>query len=526
MARIEKTLSNFYRDSIALMQASERIETLTGVSRATAVMATQANIALLTEAKLLSGATSARPNDLLIIIEGSDEEALASAMRETELALQKGPEPSVSAGVVASIPASSVEMALEDMPDANFALISTPGEYAAAEAEKALRLGLNVMVFSSNVSIAEEVALKRFARDRDLFMMGPDCGTAIVNGIPLGFANVLRRGPVGLVASAGTGLQEVTSLIERAGIGISQALGCGARDLSDEVEGISMLQGLKALADDASTHVIVLIAKHPSLRTARRVYQAAKRVGKPTVLTFLGVDMESAEGTDIYMAETLEDAARLAVILSRGEPPPRVQKPKRAVLSGLARKHVSRLGARQKYVRGLFSGGTFCYEAQILLSRQLGAIWSNAPVKPADALADPWKSREHTLVDLGDEVFTRGRPHPMIDQRLRMERIVQECNDPETAVILFDVVLGYGANINPASEIANTIATVRRNGEAGEHDVIFVSSVCGTAGDPQNLTQQKATLQEAGVLLAPSNAAAARLTAAIVIAGRNAMRPV
>ena len=523
MARIEKTLPNFYRDSIALMQVSARIEHFPGIARATAVMATQANIALLEEAKLLSGKTPARPNDLLIVIEGADEDAVTSAMGETELALQETPKSSASATGVASIPASSLEMALEDMPDANFALISTPGEYAASEAEKALRLGLNVMVFSANVSISDEVALKRLACNQDLFMMGPDCGTAIVNGIPLGFANALQRGPVGLVASAGTGLQEVTSLIDRAGIGISQALGCGARDLSDEVGGISMLQGLTALANDASTLVIVLIAKHPSLTTARRIYETAKKVGKPTVIAFLGVDIAGTDGTNIHMAETLEDAARFAVNLSHGKRPPRVPKRKRTVLTSLAQEKVSRLSPQQKYIRGLFSGGTFCYEAQVLLSRQIGTIWSNTPVNPANALSDSWTSREHTLIDLGDEVFTRGRPHPMIDQRLRLERIAQEFNDPETAVILFDVVLGYGAHINPAAEIADTIAAVRRNREGGEHDVVFVASVCGTAGDPQNLTQQMDTLQKAGVLLASSNAAAARLTVAVVMAGRKSM---
>ena len=281
-----------------------------------------------------------------------------------------------------------------------------------------------------------------------------------------------------------------------------------------------MLQGLTALANDAATRVIVLIAKHPSPNTARRVYEAAAKVGKPVVLNFLGVDIGITDASDIYIAETLEDAAQFAVVLARGERPSKAQKRKRIVLGSSAHKKAARLSAHQKYVRGLFSGGTFCYEAQVLLSRQLGTIWSNAPASPANALTDPWTSREHTLIDLGDEVFTRGRPHPMIDQRLRLERIAQEFNDPETAVILFDVVLGYGANANPASEIADTIAAVRRNSEGGEHDVVFVSSVCGTADDPQNLTQQRATLLKVGVLLAPSNAAAARLTAAVVMAGR------
>ena len=523
MSRVEKTIPNLYRDSIALMQLSARIERLPGITRATAVMATEANIALLADAKLLSGNIAARPNDVLVVIEGADGEAVTSALRESELALQETRELSAGATGVASIPPSSLAMALEDMPDANLALISTPGEYAAAEAEKALRLGLNVMVFSANVSIEDEVALKRSARDKDVLMMGPDCGTAVVNGVPLGFANVLRRGPVGLVASAGTGLQEVTSSIHRAGFGISQALGCGARDLSDEVGGIGMLQGLAALGNDTSTKIIVLVAKHPSMTIALQVCAAAKRTGKPTIINFLGVDISSTAGNDIYVADTLEDAANFAVMLARDERPQRILKRQPTILAGPAKEEASRLSIRQKYIRGLFSGGTFCYEAQVLLSRELGAVWSNTPVDPTYALSDVWRSREHTVIDLGDEIFTRGRPHPMIDQRLRLERIAQEYEDPDTAVILLDVVLGYGAHINPAAEIADAIAECRRKHTGNAHHVIFVASVCGTAGDPQNLSQQEATLQEAGVLLAPSNAAAARLAAAIVMAGRNSV---
>jgi hypothetical protein len=309
----------------------------------------------------------------------------------------------------------------------------------------------------------------------------------------------------------------VTTLIDRAGIGISQALGCGGRDLSDEVGAISMLQGLSALAGDASTQVIVLIAKHPSMTIAHQVCEAAARAGKPTVVNFLDIDIARPLGSDVYVSETLEDAAQFAVMLSRGERPPRIRKRRAATLTRLAQKEASRLNAQQKYIRGLFSGGTFCYEAQMLLSEALGTVWSNTPSNPDNALADIWQSREHTLIDLGDDVFTRGRPHPMIDQRLRVERIAQEFNDLETAVILFDVVLGYGAHPDPGGELADTIAKLR----LGRNGAIFVASVCGTEGDPQNLTKQETALQEAGVLLAPSNAAAARLTADIVTAARN-----
>jgi succinyl-CoA synthetase alpha subunit len=516
MARVEKIIPNLYRDSVALMQLSSRIANRPGIDRATAVMATQANISLLKEAALLDTEIPPRPNDLLIIIEGADAEAMNSAMRELQLALQQTQELPAGETGIAPIAPSSLQMALEDMPDANLALISTPGEYAAAEAEKALRLGLNVMLFSANVEIDDEIALKKRARDDGLLMMGPDCGTAIINGIPLAFANVVRRGAIGLVASAGTGLQEVTTLIHRAGIGISQALGCGGRDLSEDVGGISMRQGLSALASDAATEAIVLIAKHPSLTVAGQIREAAARAGKPVVINFLGIDMARPPDGDVYVAETLEDAAQYAVMLARAERPSRMRKRRASELTRLAQKEASHLSPQQKYVRGLFSGGTFCYEAQMLLSQSLGTVWSNTPIDPANALPDLWRSREHTLIDLGDDVFTRGRPHPMIDQRLRIERIAQEFNDPETAVILLDVVLGYGAHPDPGSALAGTIAKARQ----GRNGAVFVASVCGTEGDPQNLTKQQTALQKAGVLLAPSNAAAARLAADIVLAAQ------
>lgn len=518
MARIEKTIPNFYRDSVALMQLSAQIERLPGIIRATAVMATKANIDLLREAQLITSDIPPRPNDLLIVIEGDDDASAEDARQKIEQALQQAPEAPAGAAA-AALPATSLAMGFEDMPDANFALVSTPGEYAAAEAEKALRLGLHTMVFSANVDPKDEIALKRLALDRDLLMMGPDCGTAIVNGVPLGFANVLKRGPVGLVASAGTGLQEVTCLMDGAGTGISQALGCGARDLSEEIGGLSMLQGLDALSDDASTHVIVLIAKHPSSSVARKICDAAATCGKPVVICFLGIDVARTNG-DLHYAETLEDAAHLAVALARGDRAA-VQKPRAPDIANLAESASSLLTRGQKYIRGLFSGGTFCYEAQVLLAQQLGPVWSNTPVDPAYALSDIWRSHEHTAIDLGDEVFTRGRPHPMIDLRLRLERISKEFSDPETAVILLDVVLGYGAHPDPATEIATAIATARRT-QTTKHDVIVVASVCGTTSDPQNLVLQETTLRDAGVLIAPSNAAATRLAAAMVKAGRNA----
>src|SRR4030095_10708603 len=146
------------------------------------------------------------------------------------------------------LPLSSIALGLERAEDADIALISVPGDYAAAEALKALAQGLNVMLFFDNVAIADERAIKLYARARTLLVMGPDCGTAIVNGVPLGFANVVRRGDIGLVAASGTGLQEVTCRIHNLGGGISQAIGTGGRDLKDAGGGMPVLQGAAARA--------------------------------------------------------------------------------------------------------------------------------------------------------------------------------------------------------------------------------------------------------------------------------------
>jgi len=397
------------------------------------------------------------------------------------------------------------------MVGANLALISTPGEYAAAEAFKALNLGLNVMLFSDNVELKDEIALKRFAQDHDLIVMGPDCGTAIINGIPLAFANVVRRGEIGVVAASGTGLQQVTCLIDRWGKGISQAIGTGGHDLHKEVGGISMLQGLKALAADQSTSVIVLISKPPSPEVAERVLKAAAGTGKPVVVNFLGAAPEGIRRPNLYAAGTLEDAAAAAVALADGNRPEE-SRPKHPFFS-----MPPRLAPGQRYIRGLYSGGTFCYEASLLLKKDFGQVYSNTAVDPEDRLGDVWTSRGHTIIDLGDDLFTRGRPHPMIDHRLRNERILKEARDPEVAVILCDVVLGHGSHPDPASEMVPVIQEAKDSADKAGRHLVVVGFVCGTSSDPQNLFKQEAALREVGVILAESNAQAVRMAMAIAL---------
>jgi FdrA protein len=507
MAQVAKVIRNFYRDSVALMQLSARLSALPGVRQASAVMASSNNLALLREAKLLAGDVEAGPNDLLVAVEG-EEASLAEAITEAERSLHQKPVMAGGSGPRRE-PPHSLEMGIEVMPAANLALISTPGDYAAAEAMKALRLGLNVMLFSDNVPIAQEVALKRYASSQDLMVMGPDCGTAIIGGIPLGFANVIRRGDIGLVGASGTGLQLVSCLIDRLGGGVSQAIGTGGHDLSSDVGGITMLQGLAALANDAATKAIVLISKPPAPEIAARVLAKAGEVGKPVVVNFIGADPASIDAPGVTPVKTLEDAAYAAVALARGSNPEGLP-----ALSALG--DLPPLAQGQRYVRGLYSGGTLCYEATLLLSEMLADVYSNTPVGAAHALENVWQSRAHTLIDLGDDVFTRGRPHPMIDHRLRNERVAAEAADPQTAVILLDVVLGYGAHTDPAGVIAPVVEqAMAQAAKAGRH-LAFVGFVCGTAADPQNLRSQEAQLRDAGMQLAGSNAEAARMAARIV----------
>jgi FdrA protein len=515
MTTAKRMIKNLYRDSVSLMQFSEKLRVLDGITQASAVMASENNISLLVEAGLLAQSVPPSPNDLMIVVEGKDGSSVDAALDQAEAMLKAKSTESGDSGV-RNVPPRSIEMGLESMPSANFVLISTPGEYAAAEARKALQLGLHVMMFSDNVSMEAEIPLKQYANEHNLLVMGPDCGTAIINGVPLGFANVVRRGEIGVVAASGTGLQQVTCLIDRLGCGITQALGTGGHDLKSEVGGITMLQGIEALATDSKTKVILLVSKPPSPDVMKKVLEKAEQSGKPVVAIFIGADPASVTHGNILGVRTLEDAAVAAVKLSKGKKVGKFSNKLPAKYAGMAKPLARKLKKTQKYVRALFSGGTFCYENLLLMSEELGGVYSNIPLKKEYKLKDVWKSQEHTAIDLGDDLFTQGRPHPMIDFRLRNERIIQEAKDPSTAVILLDVVLGHGSNMDPAGELVPAILQAQKIAAKAKRKVIFVGFVCGTDTDPQNLARQEEMLSEAGVILTESNAQAARLAAAIV----------
>ena len=471
-------------------------------------MATEGNLALLREAGLLDSDIDASPSDLLVVVQGGTDAAVQAALDESERALSGATE-AVGSGGQQAIAPRTIQMGLSAQSDATLALISTPGEYAAAEALKALRFGLNVMLFSDNVSIEDELMLKREADRAGLLVMGPDCGTAIVDGVPLAFANAVRRGPIGVIGASGTGIQQVTSLIDQAGLGVSHALGTGGRDLKTEIGGATMLRAIDEMAADPDTRIIVLVSKPPAREVAEYVLLRARESGKPVVVCFLGADAGDVEGGNVIAASTLEEAAAIAVALAEGK------KTDRSLVSA-PNVAAHPFSPGQRFVRGLFSGGTFCYEATLLLSGSLNDVYSNTPVGRAPVLEDVWQSRGHTLLDLGDDAFTRGRPHPMIDHRLRNERIVREAADPEVGLILLDVVLGYGAHPDPAAQMLPALHDACALAERDGRQIAFVGFVCGTERDPQGLVRQEAALREAGVILTSNNAQAARTAATLV----------
>lgn len=491
------------------MVAAREISRLPGVTDAAVVMATEANKGILKEASMLTAEVeSASPNDLVIAVSG-DASILEAALLEAEKLLSKKQEADSPSG--AGFRPKTLRGAVKTASGVNLAVISVAGRYATDEAWEALLKGLHVLLFSDNVSLHDEITLKKYAAEHGLLLMGPGAGTAILNGVALGFANVIPPGPIGIVSAAGTGLQEVSTLIARHGLGITQGIGTGGRDLKEEVGGIMMLAGLQALQDDPDTQVIVLVSKPPAAAVARKVVAQAARSRKPTVICLLGGEVESYSHPGLYPARTLEEAALKAVELAGGSAGQRGDFP---VEPGTLK---ARLKPGQKYLRGLFSGGTLCYEAQVIWRALLEErVFSNAPLNHEDALPDSTRSQGHSAVDLGEEEFTVGRPHPMIDNDLRIRRILQEARDPQTAVIFFDVVIGYGAHPDPASELALAVRKARALAAEAGREIVFIASVTGTEQDPQCLSKQAQALQEAGVVVCESNAAASRLAAKIL----------
>ncbi len=493
-AVVNRVRPGFYLDSVALMRASRAVEGFAGVEAAALMIGTEANRALLDDAALLDDlGRDAGANDLIIAIRATGAKAAEAAI---EGAIELLDRPAAADGGATGWNPKSLDGALAALPGANLAIVSVPGAFAAREARRALLRGLHVMVFSDNVPVAEERALKEEARARGLLMMGPDCGTAIIAGAPLGFANAVPAGDIGIVSASGTGLQEVACLIARHGGGISHAIGVGGRDLSDAVGGITTLAAIDALDADPATARIVLISKPPGAAVAARVYQRIANSAKPFTVCLFGIG-EPELPANASFVPTLRAAAEHALGgVTLGE----------SFDSSTADVE---LGSDRHRIVGLFAGGTLCAEAQTVLIAAGEAVRSNAPIPGALALSDGDGNGGHELIDLGADAYTLGRPHPMIDPAVRGDVLAGALADPAVAVILLDVVIGYGAHDDPAGEIARVIG-------AADGGPTVVASVCGTDADPQIHADQVEILRRAGVLVAPSNAHAAELALAIV----------
>lgn len=501
-----------YYDSVFLMLATRGLKELDGVTDAIVAMATPMNIELLGD----MGFTPAEfdglgSNDLIIAVDAGTDAIIDIAVAAALDALKKGKTESAAGGLST---VGSFGAALASDRAANVAVISVPGTYAAREARKALDSGLHVMMFSDNVSLDDEIALKTLAVSKGLLMMGPDCGTAIINGKPLCFANTVRRGTVGIVAASGTGLQETTCLIDRYGAGVSQAIGTGGRDLKNAaVGGRTSLLAIAALASDPATKAILVVSKPPAADVADKVVAALRAGGKPSVVHFLGAPVGKDEPM-VAWASNLEHAARLAAYLADGsvtvaDARTRLEREDAAGegLSSMAvaTSEAAKLGKSQKYLRGLFTGGTLADEALFLAHRELGGVRSNNQTDPAWTMKDPLVSEGHVVIDLGDDFFTAGKPHPMIDPAARAGRLEKEGNDPATAVILLDIVLGYGSHSDPAGAVVPAIRAARAAAAARGGYLPVIASVTGTTADYQGMASQVAKLQAEGVVVMASN---------------------
>ncbi len=487
-----------YFDSVSLMSLSTKANQIEGVKQAVIAMGTAMNKGVLQNVGLLTPEIEDAGNgDLIIVVEADSEQRCDSALLDIDKLFDRGDQ--AQGGSEQRY--ATFESGLRHSAAANLAIISVPGEYAAREARKALDHGLNVMIFSDNMSIEEEVELKNAGHAKGLLVMGPDCGTAILGHVGLCFANAVRRGNIGIVGASGTGSQEVSVRIHEFGGGITQLIGTGGRDLSEEVGGIMMIDALRALNEDPATKVIVLVSKPPAKSVEKKVLEAIKSCKKPVVVWFPGGAEDEVVEAGGHFSRTSKEAALKAVVLGgRNED----EIDKHALNLPLIEEVRAKLTQDQKYVRALLCGGTLCYEMMLLAQQKFQNVYSNI-TKDADyRLADVNVSHDHTFLDLGDDEFTRGRPHPMIDPSPRNARILQEADDPTVGVIVLDFVLGFGAHEDPVGMALPAIVRAKETAAKGGRHLEILGYVLGTDLDSQSLQDQIAKLEEAGVTIASS----------------------
>ena len=512
---------NLMRDSLQLMKISEELKKLPGVMEAVVAMGTETNKEIARDLGVYTPELEeVGEDDLFIAIKAQNEEALQKAIEQAREWLTKPPESGETEFI-------DIDMALSALPDANLALVSVPGEYARDVSMKFLEKGIHVHLFSDHVPKEHEVELKKYAYEKGLLVLGPGAGTSIINGIAIAFANAVRRGPIGIVAAAGTGLQEVSTLIHRMGLGVSQGLGVGGGDVKDYVGGIMTKLAFKMLDQDPETSVLTFVSKPPDQATMESILGfLSDETKKPIVLGIMGkVDLKIPENIRgrTLIARTLHATALGSVKLVDEELYRKRHEELTIPFDTLREKlalYWEKLSEKQKYIRGLFTGGTLTSEALMLMDALGLEMYSNAPLKGQKKLKDPFKSVQNTIVDLGEEEFTAGRAHPMIDPTIRRIRLIEEAKDPETAVVLMDFVLGYGSNPDPVGAHLDAIKKAKEIARNQGNELIFVAYVLGVEEDPQRMSDQVSKLEKAGVIVMPTNAMAS-LSAALIASRGN-----
>ncbi|WP_371372618.1 acyl-CoA synthetase FdrA [Sporomusa aerivorans] len=486
---------NSYQDSINLMLLTNSINTIAGITKCSIMMGTAANKDILKNGGLLTAeAESAAPSDMVIVVETADKQIIETVLSEADKFLNDLAVKTKSTGIEN---VTSLDAALEEMPDANLALFSIPGEYAADEIEKALDKGLNVFSFTDNISLEDEVRLKKKAHEKGLLLMGPDCGTGIISSIPIAFTNVVKPGNIGIVGASGTGIQEVTTIIDRLGGGVVHAIGTGGRDLNEAVNAITVRDAILGLELHEPTDVIVVISKPPAPKVRDEIVELLHSLSKPVVAIFLGEKPDHHEG-NVYLAHTLEETAKIAVDLAKNRTvkPNYIEEINYEIKTPLA---------PEKTVKGLYSGGTLGAEAAMLITEALGL---GKLIKQEGYLLN---AKGYEIMDLGDDIYTQGKPHPMIDPEVRINKIREYAKDENTGVILLDCVLGYGSHPDMAGALAGAIKKAIQTAKENGRELYFVATVCGTEHDPQNYQAAIKTLKECGVLVEESNAKTVRL---------------
>lgn len=508
-----KIKKNTYFDSVSLMSFSTKANQIEDVKQAMIGMGTDMNKEVIRNVGMgTPEIEEAGSGDLMIAIETDNLEAVENIFEEIDSLFDRKTVKAEQGETVYK----NIGSAVKDNKDANIAVISVNGAFAAREAKKALENGLHVMLFSDNVSIEDEVELKKAAHEKGLLMMGPDCGTAILNNIGLCFANKVRTGNIGIVAASGTGAQEISVRIHDFGYGVSQLIGTGGRDLSEEVGGIMMIDGIKALERDDSTKVIVLVSKPPAKSVEKKIIDIAKNIKKPVVVFFLGGNEGTENEAEVYFEKNSKDAAVKAVMLAGAKKEDLDIQPLNTELIKNVR---TKLSENQKYIRGLFCGGTLCDEAMFTAMEKLDNVYSNIAKDPKFKLEDNNKSQENTFIDFGSDEFTSGKPHPMIDPTTRIDRFMKEAADPEVAVIVLDFVLGYGSHEDPAGVMVPAIKEAKDNAKKAGRHLEIIGYVLGTDQDVQNMQEQVQKLEDAGVTISSSSQNTGLLAREIVLEG-------